>query len=253
MVGADIANLVNEAALASVRRNGDVVTSADFDEAVDRIQLGLKKEGRVMTPDEKRRVAFHESGHALVALSVTHADPVHRVTIIPRSIGALGATLQLPTEERYLMTREELLDRICVLMGGRAAEETVCGDVSTGAEDDLERATELARMMVTRFGMSEALGAQTFGRSAATRLFPGDVGDRDYGDETARAIDAEVKAILGREHARARKLLDERRSALDAIGKELLEHETLQREGLETIVREHPPGHPEARPTAHAN
>jgi len=239
MVGADIANLVNEAALASVRRGGGAVTSADFDEAVDRIQLGLKKEGRVMTPDEKRRVAFHESGHALVALSVKHADPVHRVTIIPRSIGSLGATLQLPTDERYLMTREELLDRICVLMGGRVAEEIVCRDVSTGAEDDLQRATELARMMVTRFGMSDALGVQTFGRTAAPRFFPGDTTERDYSDETARAIDAEVRAILEREHSRARKLLEERRSALDAIGRELLEHETLQREGLESIVREH--------------
>src|SRR5262249_39337946 len=127
MVGADLANVVNEAALASVRRGGDVVTAADFEEAVDRIQLGLKKEGRVMTEEEKRRVATHEAGHALVALTMKHADPVHRVTIIPRSIGALGATLQLPTEERYLMTKDELDDRVCVLLGGRAAEELACG------------------------------------------------------------------------------------------------------------------------------
>ncbi len=246
MVGADLANLVNEAALASVRRGGDVVTTVDFDEAIDRIQLGLKKEGRVMMPDEKRRVAFHESGHALVALSVTHADPVHRVTIIPRSIGALGATLQLPTDERYLMTRDELCDRICVLMGGRTAEEVVFRDVSTGAEDDLQRASELARMMVTRFGMSESLGAQTFGRSIATRFLPGDTSERDYSEETARNIDAEVKSILDREHTRARKILEERRAALDAIGSELLEHETLQREKLETIVREHTTATPPA-------
>jgi len=239
MVGADLANLVNEAALASVRRGGDVVTAVDFEEAVDRIQLGLKKEGRVMMPDEKRRVAFHESGHALVAVSVKHADPVHRITIIPRSIGALGATLQLPTDERYLMTRDELCDRICVLMGGRTAEEVVFRDVSTGAEDDLQRATELARMMVTRFGMSDLLGAQTFGRNVAMRFLPSDATERDYSEETARSIDAEVKTILDREHGRARQILAERRAALDAIAAELLEHETLQRDKLEAIVREH--------------
>jgi len=239
MVGADLANVVNEAALASVRRGGQTVTEADFDEAVDRIQLGLKKEGRIMTPDEKRRVAFHEAGHALVALSVEHADPVHRVTIIPRSIGSLGATLMLPTEERYLMTRDELYDRICVMLGGRSAEEIACQEISTGAEDDLARATELARLMVTRFGMSDKLGAQTYGKAMMLRFTQGEgaAQERDYSEETARTIDAEVSAILEREHARARKLIEARRKALDAIGGELLEHETLQRDGLEALVK----------------
>jgi len=238
MVGADLANVVNEAALASVRRGGTSVTEADFDEAVDRIQLGLKKEGRVMTPDEKRRVAFHEAGHALVALSVEHSDPVHRVTIIPRSIGSLGATLMLPTEERYLMTREELYDRICVMLGGRSAEEIACQEISTGAEDDLARATELARLMVTRFGMSDKLGAQTYGKAMMLRFTQeGAAQERDYSEETARTIDAEVTAILEREHARALKLIEARRKALDAIGGELLEHETLQRDGLEALVK----------------
>ena len=239
MVGSDLANVVNEAALASVRRGGDTVTEGDFDEAVDRIQLGLKKEGRVMTPDEKRRVAFHEAGHALVALSVAHSDPVHRVTIIPRSIGSLGATLMLPTEERYLMTRDELYDRICVMLGGRSAEEIACHEISTGAEDDLARATELARLMVTRFGMSDKLGAQTYGKAMMLRFMQGEgaAQERDYSEETARTIDAEVSAILEKEHARAKKLIEGRRKALDAIGEELLEHETLQRDGLEALLK----------------
>ena len=238
MVGADLANVVNEAALASVRRGDSKVGSIDFEEAIDRLQLGLKKEGRVMTSDEKRRVAFHEAGHVLVALSMKHADPVHRVTIIPRSIGALGATLQLPTEERYLMTRDELRDRICVLMGGRTAEELACEDISTGGEDDLERATEMARQMVCRFGMSDALGAVTLGRTARTRFLPFmDAGDRNFSEETARLIDAEIKALLDTEHARARRELETKRVALDALASELLKRETLQRNELEAIVR----------------
>jgi cell division protease FtsH len=237
MVGADLANVVNEAALASVRRKASAVAASDFEEAIDRIQLGLKKEGRVMTDDEKRRVAFHEAGHALVALSMKHADPVHRVTIIPRSIGALGATLQLPTEERYLMTREELRDRICVLFGGRSAEEAACNDISTGAEDDLERATEMARLMVCRFGMSDALGPITF-RQRGSRFLPtGPEGPPTFSEETARVIDAEVRAVIERELGRARTVLKARAAALGAIANELLAHETLQRAELEALVR----------------
>ena len=237
MVGADLANVVNEAALASVRRSATVVTDRDFEEAIDRIQLGLKKEGRVMTDDEKRRVAFHEAGHALVALSVPHADPVHRVTIIPRSIGALGATLQLPTEERYVLTREELEDRLCVLLGGRSAEEIACGAVSTGAQDDLERATAIARQMVCRFGMSDALGPLTWGRPDAMQFLPGtETFERDYSEETARAIDKELRRIVEESHARALEILRGRRAALDAIGHELLVRETLERAELEALA-----------------
>ena len=237
MVGADLANVVNEAALASVRRDAQVIEMRDFEEAIDRIQLGLKKEGRVMTDDEKRRVAFHEAGHALVALSVAHADPVHRVTIIPRSIGALGATLQLPTEERYLMTREELRDRVAVLLGGRTAEEVACADVSTGAQDDLERATELARLMVTRFGMSP-LGPQTFGRGLSGRFLvvPGEPTERNFSERTAERIDDEVSRVVEEEHARARALLTRRRDALDALATRLVEKETLERAELESLA-----------------
>jgi cell division protease FtsH len=237
MVGADLANVVNEAALASVRRDATAVTDGDFEEAMDRLQLGLKKAGLVMTDDEKRRVAFHEAGHALVALSVPHADPVHRVTIIPRSIGALGVTLQLPTDERHVLTREELEDRLCVLLGGRTAEEIACGTISTGAQDDLERATAIARQMVCRFGMSDALGPLTWGHNDGLRLVRGqEVVERDYSEETARAIDAEVRRIVEVSHTRAAGLLGARRVALDAIGRALLVRETLERVELEALA-----------------
>jgi cell division protease FtsH len=240
MVGADLANVVNEAALASVRRDAHEVHAQDFEEAIDRIQLGLKKEGRVMTEDEKRRVAVHEAGHALLALAMKHGDPVHRVTIIPRSVGALGATLQLPTEERYLMTREELHDRICVLLGGRAAEEVACADVSTGAQDDLERATEMARQMVCRFGMSDAVGPVAVRRDGAGRAAApwgpefGEPGA--YSEATARVVDAEVKALLLAEHDRAHAYLAQHQRELDAVTAALLSRETLQRDELEATV-----------------
>jgi cell division protease FtsH len=172
-----------------------------------------------------------------VALSVDRANPVHRVTIVPRSIGALGVTLQLPTEDRYLVTREDLLDRICVMFGGRVAEELVCGDVSTGAHDDLTRATETARQMVTRLGMSEKLGAMTFGRQQHPRFLEGlGMEERTYSEETARAIDAEVRAILEGEHRRAREILAEKREVLERMTRRLLEVETLDRAEIETLL-----------------
>ncbi|HEX4475939.1 MAG TPA: ATP-dependent zinc metalloprotease FtsH, partial [Polyangiaceae bacterium] len=240
MVGADLANLVNEAALAAARRGSEVVSLADFDEAIDRLQLGLKKHGRVMTEDEKHRVAFHEGGHALVALSVEHTDPVHRITIIPRSIGALGATLQLPTEERYLMTREELLDRLCVLLGGRVAEELACGSISTGASNDLEKASEIARQMVCRFGMSDALGPLTYGEPMGSSYLEGSVGftEKNYSDTTAERIDAEVRKIIDHEHARATEILKERRGILEALVDKLIAVETLDGEALRQLVEQ---------------
>jgi cell division protease FtsH len=229
MVGADLANLVNEAALSAARRGGKDVGQKDLEEAIDRIQLGLKKKNRVMRDEEKRRVAFHESGHALVALSMEHSDPVHRVTIIPRSIGALGVTLQLPTEERYLMTRDELVDRICVMLGGRAAEWVVCGNLSTGAQNDLERATETARAMVTKFGMSERLGPLVYGKSQQARFLDATFGEeRNYSEATAQAIDAEVRAIVEAKWTRAHEVLVRRRAELEAIAARLLSVETLE-------------------------
>jgi cell division protease FtsH len=237
MVGADLAKVVNEAALAAARRGSALVGQQDFEIAIDRIQLGLEKKGRVMSEDEKRRVAFHESGHALVALSVDRANPVHRVTIIPRSIGALGVTLQLPTEDRYLVTKEDLLDRICVMFGGRVAEELVCGDISTGAHDDLTRATETARQMVTRLGMSEKLGAMTFGRQQTSRFLDGlGMEERTYSEETARAIDGEIRAILDGQHRRATEILTRDREVLERMTRRLIEVETLDRAELESIL-----------------
>lgn len=240
MVGADLANVVNEAALASVRRGAVRVEPRDFEEAIDRLQLGLKKEGRVMTEDEKRRVAVHEAGHALVALTLPRVDPVHRVTIIPRSVGALGATLQLPTQERWIMTRDELLDRICVLLGGRAGEEIAGLDVSTGAQDDLERATELARQMVCRFGMSDELGALAFDRPGGARsglLNLELVEARAASEETLTAIDHAVRGIVVGGHQRARDILLRRKGALEVIAAELVARETLERPELEALAR----------------
>jgi cell division protease FtsH len=238
MVGADLANVVNEAALASVRRDSDVVAAQDFEAAIDRIQLGLPRDGRLLSERERRRVALHESGHALVALSVEHADPVHRVTIVPRSIGALGATLQLPRDDRYMLTKDELTDRICTLLGGRVAEEIACGGVSTGAEDDLERATDIARQMVCRFGMSDRLGVATFARPSQTRFLslPDASEPRGCSEETSRAIDAEIAAILSAEHARARRFVERQRRALDAIAAALLANETVDHDELHAIV-----------------
>jgi cell division protease FtsH len=238
MAGADLANVVNEAALAATRRRAREVELQDFEEAVDRIQLGLRKQGRVMTEAERLRVAIHESGHALVALGLPHADPVHRVTILPRSIGSLGATLQLPTEDRYLLTRSELLDAIAVMLGGRAAEELACGDVSTGAQNDLERATETARAMVTRFGMGEALGLSSVGALARDPALP-EFAPRAYAEETARAVDAEIRGLLDAQCARARALLAGRRPLLDRLVARLLVDETLDRPALEALVAEH--------------
>jgi cell division protease FtsH len=237
MVGADLAKVVNEGALAAARRGSTTVAQKDFEAAIDRIQLGLEKKGRVMNEEEKRRVAYHESGHALVALSVDRANPVHRVTIIPRSIGALGVTLQLPTEDRYLVTREDLLDRICVMYGGRVAEELVFGDVSTGAHDDLARATETARQMVTRLGMSERLGAMTFGRSQTYRFLEGmGVEERNYSEQTAQVIDAEVRALLEDQRRRAVEILTEKRPLLERMTRRLLEVETLDRPEIEALL-----------------
>jgi cell division protease FtsH len=236
MVGADLANVVNEAALAAARRGASAVSQRDLVAAVDRMQLGLEKKTLVMTPAEKRRVAIHESGHTLVALSTSSADPVHRVTIIPRSIGALGATLQLPTEEKRMLTVTELRDRLCVMLGGRVAEEIVLGEVSTGAQNDLERASETARQMICRFGMSEELGPITFGRASALRFF-GEAGEeRNYSEKTAQAIDAEVRRVVDAQHARARRIVARRRAALEAIAEELLHRETLEREELDAVV-----------------
>src|SRR3989454_5329612 len=231
--GADLANIVNEAALLAARKGKDAVETADFEEAIDREVAGLEKRSRVLSEKERDIVAHHEMGHALVASSASHADPVHKVTIIPRGVAALGMTYQLPTEDRFLLTRSELEDRIAVLLGGRVAEELVYSEVSTGAHNDLERATEIARLMVTKYGMSERVGLATFGER--TPLFlkgMGIGGERDYSEETARAIDAEVRAILDRTDDRVRGILTTKKATLVAAAQELKRVETLEGEPL---------------------
>jgi cell division protease FtsH len=237
-VGADLANIVNEAALLAARQGKDSVEMTDFDEAIERVVAGLQKKSHVINPKEKTIVAHHESGHALVAELVPGADPVAKISIIPRGIAALGYTTQLPTEDRYLMTRSELLARICVLLGGRVAEEIIFGDISTGAQNDLQRATEIARTMVTQFGMSEKVGLACLeGARTATFLMVPTHSPKEYSEETAQLIDEEVKQILTEAHTKARDILISHRSALEELAKLLLEKEVVQRPALQAILK----------------
>jgi cell division protease FtsH len=241
MVGADLANIVNEAALNAARRGANQIEMRDFDQAVDRVTLGFEKKGRLIGRDEKERVAYHEVGHTLLALSVPNADPVRRVSIIPRSIGALGHTLQLPGKDRYLQTEPELEDRIAVLLGGRGAEDVVFGGVvSTGASDDLLRASEIARQMVTRFGMSGRLGNMTYGVPQEARYLklPFAPEEKNYSERTAEQIDGEVRQIIDRQYERVKSILTSRRADLDLIATTLLKKETLEREELEQLIAE---------------
>jgi cell division protease FtsH len=239
MVGADLANIVNEAALLAVRRDAGEVQMRDLEEAIDRVMLGLEKKNRVLTVSDKERVAYHEAGHALVAMSVQHAAPVYRVSIIPRSVGALGHTLQLPTEERYLMTLPELEDQITVMMGGQAAEERIYqGVISTGAADDLQRASELIRQMVMRFGMSDRLGHLTYGapQNGQFLRFPFTSEERNYSEKTSEAIDDEVRAISDELYRRAKTILTRRRTDLERIALELAQKETLDRRQIDLLL-----------------
>jgi cell division protease FtsH len=236
-VGADLANLVNEAALHAGREGKAVVETADFDAAIDRVVGGLERRSRVINPKEKEIVAYHEAGHALVAESRVHADRVAKISVIPRGVAALGYTQQQPTEDRYLLTRTELLDRLDVLLGGRVAEELVFDDVSTGAQDDLQRATDMARHMVARYGMSEALGLATFELSRpALFLNVPSAAPREYSEATARRIDEEIGTLLGTAHARVRETLTARRETLTALAKLLIDKEVLGRDELVALL-----------------
>jgi len=238
--GADLANLVNEAALLATRRGADAVTMADFNNAVERIVAGLEKRNRLLNPKEREIVAYHEMGHALVALALPNVDPVHKVSIIPRGVGALGYTIQRPTEDRFLMTREELENKMAVLLGGRAAELIVFGHLSTGAADDLARVTDIARSMVTRYGMSERLGNVALEKDSRSFLSPNPLAngpqERSYSDETASAIDDEVRTIVDRVLDRTVSLLRERRDVLERTARRLLEKETLDEAELQQLA-----------------
>jgi len=232
--GADLANLVNEAALLATRRGAEAVSMDDFTRAVERIVAGLEKKNRVLNEQERRVVAYHEMGHALVAMSLPGTDPVHKVSIIPRGVGALGYTIQRPTEDRFLMTSEELESKMTVLLGGRAAEQIVFGHLSTGAADDLAKVTDIARSMVMRYGMNERLGNVSYQEERSPFLAGAGVPSpgREYSEETAREIDVAVREIVGRAYQTATSLLSARRALLESGAKELLQKETLSEQDL---------------------
>ena len=243
MVGSDLANVINEGALLAARYNKASVSMDELDEAIDRILAGPAKKSRVMAPKEKRRVAYHESGHTLVAEALPTADPVRKVTIIPHGVAALGYTQQLPTEDRYLYTKEELLDRIAVMLGGRAAEEVIFNDLSTGAQDDLQRASEMARRMVTEFGMGETLGpyAVEQGRQAMF-LDAHSPSPKTYSEDIARNIDKEAQHIVERMYQRASDVLTQHRDKLETLAQHLLAHEVIDQATLATLLSDWRPG-----------
>ena len=236
-VGADLANLVNEAALLAVRRNKNRVGMAEFQDAVERIVAGLEKKNRLINEKERQIVAYHEVGHALVALSLPGTDPVRKISIIPRGVAALGYTLQVPTEDRFLMAKSELLNKIAVLLGGRAAEEIHFQDISTGAHNDLARATDIARSMVKEYGMSPELGHIYFEKDRQ-RQFPdmGLLGARDYSEHTAQVIDREIKAILDSQYEVAKGILTKHRKVLDRGAAVVLKEETIEGERLKQLL-----------------
>jgi len=236
MVGADLANLVNEAALLSVRRKKAEVGMAEFEEAVERVVAGLEKKNRLINPVEKEIVAYHELGHAIVAMTLPETDPVQKISIIPRGIAALGYTMQVPTEDRFLMRRAELLNRIATLLGGRAAEEIIFDDISTGAQNDLSRATDIARSMVKEYGMSGNLGQVYFAHKKQSQfLNPNQEGSGDYSAMTAHLIDKEIRQIIDEQYERALKILTSKRKILNQAAENLIESETIQGDALHAL------------------
>jgi cell division protease FtsH len=237
MVGADLANLVNEAALLGVRRNKAEVGMTEFQEAVERIVAGLEKKNRVINVEERNIVAYHEMGHALVALSLPGTDPVQKISIIPRGIAALGYTMQTPIEDRFLMRKEELLNRIATLLGGRAAEELTFGDVSTGAHNDLARATDIAKSMVKEYGMSDTLGQVYLARDKRNPFLESGLGEAgDYSEATSEEIDKEIRRIFSTEYAKARDILKSKQDILNRGAKLLLEKEKLEGADLKALM-----------------
>jgi cell division protease FtsH len=244
--GADLANLVNEAALLAARKNKSQVDLSDFDEAIDRVIAGLEKK-RVMSQREREIVAYHEAGHAIVATSLPGLDPVHKISIVQRGFGALGYTMQLPLEDRYLLTRTELRHQLAVLLAGRTAEEIALGEISTGAQNDLQRASDIARAMVAELGMSEKLGAISYDGHKQNRFLDVPIGNErgNYAEDTAQQIDAEIKQVMTDAHGLARTILSERRETLEAVARRLLEQEVVEGDELREIVRQHEPAQAE--------
>jgi cell division protease FtsH len=235
--GADLANLVNEAALHAVRRHATTITMEDFESARDRVMMGQQRDSMVLQDDERERIAFHESGHALLAYVLPKTDPLHKITIIPRGM-ALGVTMTLPEEDRHIMARAHLEDSLCMRMGGRVAELLVYGDLSTGAADDLQRNTDLARRMVREWGMSKEIGPMAWGSNNQVFLGEDLMHTRDYSDHTSRVIDDEVERILREQESRAIEVLTLHRAGLEALTRSLLEHETIDGEEAARLIDE---------------
>jgi len=238
--GADLANLMNEAALLTARRGGKVVDMSAMEDAIDRVIAGPERKSRVMSDKEKRVIAYHEGGHALVGHVLPNTDPIHKVSIIARG-RALGWTLALPTEDRHMQTRSELRDELAMLLAGRTAEELVFGDPTTGAQNDIERATQIARAMVTEFGMTDALGPQLLGNRASEPFLGREMGgQRDYSDEVAARVDQEVRQLIDAAHDEARQVLRQHRKTLDRLADELVEKETLDADDLDVVFGDLP-------------
>ena len=234
--GADLANLCNEAALLATRERREAVTHDDFNRAIERIVAGLEKKNRLLNPQEREMVAYHEMGHALVAMALPNTDPVHKISIIPRGIGALGYTLQRPLEDRFLMTRNELNNKIAILLGGRAAEKIKFDRLSTGASDDIAKATDIARSMITRYGMDETLGYVAYETTrGATHLGPQHV-EKEFSEKTSEGIDAAVRDIIASDFARATEILTRNRDVLERTAQALLKRETLVEDELKTMT-----------------
>ena len=237
LVGADLANIANEAAIMAVRVGHGKVEMEDFEAAIDRILAGPEKKNRVLNPDEKRRVAFHEAGHAMVAENVPTGQPVHKISIIPRGVSTLGFTLQLPVEEKFLSTEDELKDQIAILLGGRIAEEMALGSISTGAQNDLEKASDIARNMVCSLGMSKKLGPLTYGKRQQLQFLETEVSEyRNYSDETARVIDTEIMSLVEEGENRARKIITANKAALEKLANLLQEKEVINREEMIALL-----------------
>lgn len=236
-VGSDLANLVNEAALLASRKGKNEIGMEELEAAIDRVIAGPERKSRLISEREKEIVAYHESGHALVARLLPNTDPVHKISIIPRGNAALGYTLQLPTQDRYLISKAELMDRLAVLLGGRVAEDLIFKDVTTGAQNDLERATKIARQMVTEFGMSEELGPITLGRKEHEIFLGRDLAEqRDYSEEIANKIDKEVRKIIEEAYTQAKNLLTKNRNKLRKVARNLIERETLSGKELDDLL-----------------
>jgi len=238
-VGADLANIVNESALLAVRGGRKKVTQKDFEAAIEKIMTGLEKKSRVMNPEERKAIAYHEAGHSLVAAFTEGSDPVQKVSIVPRGFGALGFTLQLPTEDRYIVTEAQLLGQIDVLMGGRAAEEIVFGRISTGAASDITKATDIARRMITDYGMSERFrNVALTKRGSSMGIAPEPFLTREYSEETQKYVDDEVAKTIAGHYALALKILKDKRGLLDIVSAELLEKETVDAARFKELIGE---------------